>query len=243
MLLRTLRIALITFPLAALCILLMGLTTATASLIERSGNLAHRVASFWGRFLLFVSGVRVDTEGLEHVPRNEGLVLVANHRSMMDIAVLMGLLPVSFRFLAKRSLFKLPFIGWHLFLGGHVGVDREDKRAAVKAMARAREILGQNISVLIFAEGGRSEEGMRSFKGGAAYLAIKAGARVLPIGLTGTRDALPRGSIHIRPARVTLRVGEPIATASLTSRDQAELTDRLQTAVSRLIAPPAAGDR
>lgn len=243
MLLHTLRIALVTDPLAALCIFLMGITAGTASLLDRSGNLAHRIASFWGRFLLFVGGVRIQTEGLEHVPRGEGLVLVSNHGSMLDIAVLMGRLPLSFRFLAKRSLFKVPFIGWHLFLGGHIGIVREDKRAAVKAMARAREILGRDTSVLIFAEGSRSAEGMRSFQGGAAHLAIKAGARVLPIGLTGTRDALPRGSMHIRPARVTLRVGEPIATASLTSRDQKELTARLQTAVSRLIAPPAAGNR
>ena len=236
MILRRLRIALVTNPLAAICVALMGVTCALASMVDRSGHTAHRLASFWGRRLLFVSGVRMDVAGLERVPRQGGLVLVSNHQSMMDIPVLMAYLPVSFRFLAKRQLFRLPFIGWHLALGGHIKIDRTDKRAAVRALSRARELLKRDTSVLVFAEGSRSASGVQSFKAGAAHLAIKAGATAVPIGLTGTRQSLPGGSLQIRPEPVRLRVGLPIPTAGLSSRDQEQLTEKLRASVAALIA-------
>jgi 1-acyl-sn-glycerol-3-phosphate acyltransferase len=234
--LRTLRIALVTDPLAVVCVVGMGLTCSLASLLDRSGNTAHRLASFWGRALLFSSGVKMDVAGLELVPRKGGLVLVSNHQSMMDIPVLMAYLPVSFRFLAKRQLFRFPFIGWHLALGGHIRIDRTDKRAAVRALSRARKVLQANTSVLVFAEGSRSASGVQSFKAGAAHLAIKAGATVVPIGLRGTGQALPKGSVHIRPEPVRLRVGKPISTAGMSARDQKQLTERMRASVAALIA-------
>jgi 1-acyl-sn-glycerol-3-phosphate acyltransferase len=233
---RFLRIALITDPLATVEVVLMGFTTAMAHFVDRRGVLGFRVAAFWARALLFTSGVRVDAAGQERVPRDRGVVFVVNHRSMMDVPVLMACLPVHFRFLAKESLFRVPFIGWNLSLGGHVRVDREDKRSAARALAQARRIIQAGTSVVVFAEGSRSEGGMRRFKGGAAHLAIRSGAPVVPVGLAGTRDALPRGSIHIRPARVQARVGVPMETAGMTAADSEELTRRVQDRVSELIA-------
>jgi len=240
---RNLRIALITDPLAAVCVVGMGVTSSLASMVDRDGDLAHRVVSWWARRLLFAAGVKVDAAGKDRVPKESGLVFVSNHRSMMDIPVLMAHLPASFRFLAKRSLFRTPFIGWHLSLGGHIGIEREDKRSAAKGLAQARRLLGNGGSVLLFAEGSRSRVDLDSFKGGAAHLAIKSGATVVPVGLVGTRNALPRGSFHIRPEPVRLRIGDPISTDGMTSRDHDRLTQTLYARVRDLIAEPAPGDR
>lgn len=217
----------------------MGFTTAIAHLTDRGGSFGFRVAAFWARALLFTSGVRVDSEGQERIPRDRGAVFVVNHRSMMDVPVLMTCLPVPFRFLAKESLFRVPFIGWNLSLGGHIRVVREDKRSAARALAEARRILQAGISVVVFAEGSRSDGVMRAFKGGAAHLAIRSGAPVVPVGLAGTRDALPRGSMHIRPARVQARMGAPMETSGMSAAESEELTRRLQDRVSELIADPA----
>jgi 1-acyl-sn-glycerol-3-phosphate acyltransferase len=101
--------------------------------------------------------------------------------------------------------------------------------------AGARLVRERGVSVLLFPEGGRSPKGLREFKEGAAYIAIKAGVPVVPIALVGMRRLLPMGSIHIRPGRVRLRVGDPIPVTGLAPGDRAELTRRMYEEVSRLL--------
>jgi 1-acyl-sn-glycerol-3-phosphate acyltransferase len=100
----------------------------------------------------------------------------------------------------------------------------------------------RGVSVLLFPEGGRSAEGLREFKEGAAYIAIKAGVPLVPIALVGMRQLLPMGSIHIRAGRVRLRVGDPIPVDGLTAADRAELTKRLYAEISRLLEAPQTCD-
>jgi 1-acyl-sn-glycerol-3-phosphate acyltransferase len=231
--LRKLRIVLITNPLAAFAVFMMGVSTATCHFLDRSGRAGHWAAWFWSRFLILVSGVKLDAKGQENVPRENGLVLVSNHLSMMDIPILMLSLPVVFLFMAKESLFNFPFIGWNLKGGGHIPVNREDKRSAVKALAEARRKVQAGKSVLIFAEGSRSHGGeMRKFKSGAAHLAIKTGATVVPIGIRGSAEALPRGTIQVRPARIRVRIGEPLRATDFDGAE--DLTAVLQGRIRKL---------
>ena len=126
-------------------------------------------------------------------------------------------------------------MGTHLARAGHLPVDRSSPRASLKSMsAGARIIAERGVSVLLFPEGGRSPAGLREFREGAAYIAIKSGAPVLPIGIEGMRQLLPMGSIHLRSGRVKLRVGDPIPTASLKLSDRAALTHRLREEIARL---------
>jgi 1-acyl-sn-glycerol-3-phosphate acyltransferase len=155
----------------------------------------------------------------------------------MDTPVVLAKIPVQFRFLAKRGLFQIPFLGTHLARAGHIPVPREDPRAAVKTMTTAAEMIRtRGISMLVFPEGGRSHDGaLRPFKDGAAYIAIKAGAPIVPVALIGTREALPFGSGRIRPGHVTLRIGELIDTTALTLRDRSAVTERIRTQVVEML--------
>ena len=99
----------------------------------------------------------------------------------------------------------------------------------------ARIIGGRGISVLNFPEGGRSAEGLREFKEGPAYIAIKAGVPVVPVAIVGMRELLPMGSIHLRSGHVVLRVGDPIETKDLDASDRMALTGRLHREVSQLL--------
>jgi 1-acyl-sn-glycerol-3-phosphate acyltransferase len=99
----------------------------------------------------------------------------------------------------------------------------------------ARIVRERGISVLLFSEGGRSAEGLRDFKGGAAYIAIKAGVPVVPIAIIGMRELLPQGSVHLRSGKVKVRVGDPISTVGMTIKDRDELTERLQRNVASLL--------
>jgi 1-acyl-sn-glycerol-3-phosphate acyltransferase len=163
----------------------------------------------------------------------------------MDTPLAMAHIPVQFRFLAKKGLYKIPFIGFHLKRAGHIPVYRGDARASLKTLAEsARIVRERGISVLVFPEGGRSPAQLREFKEGAAYIAIKAGVPAVPVGIAGTRQVLPMGSIIVRSGPVVLRIGRPIPTSNLTLRDHKHLTRQLRERVMALTAcPPPVSQR
>jgi 1-acyl-sn-glycerol-3-phosphate acyltransferase len=152
-------------PLILLGTVLFGSASIIASLFESTGVLQMRCARLWARFLLWVSGVHVKVEGLEHIAANASYVFISNHLSYMDTPVILAHVPVQFRFLAKRGLFQIPFLGQHLRTAGHIPVPRGDPRAAVKTLQLAADTIQQKkISLLVFPEGGRSHNGhMRAF--------------------------------------------------------------------------------
>jgi 1-acyl-sn-glycerol-3-phosphate acyltransferase len=223
-------------PLILLSTIVMGTLSLIASFFDRTGSSQHQLARVWARMLLGVSFIRVRVEGLEKLDPRGAYVFVANHGSFMDIPALLASLPQQFRFFAKKGLFGIPFLGTHLRRAGHLPVDRSSPRASLKTMLEAaRMIGGRGVSVLNFPEGGRSAAGLREFKEGPAFIAIKAGVPVVPVAIVGMRELLPMGAVHIRSGKVVLRVGEPIPTTGMASSDRLELTGRLYREVSRLL--------
>jgi 1-acyl-sn-glycerol-3-phosphate acyltransferase len=219
--------------------MVMGTLSLLASAFDPSGRTQHALARIWARALLGVSGVRVQVEGLEKLRPGASYVLVANHRSYMDTPVVLAHIPLQFRFFAKAGLFRIPLLGGHLRRAGHVPVVRESARASLKSLSEgARLVRERGISLLLFPEGGRSPAGLREFKEGAAYLAIKARVPAIPIGIIGTRQVLPMNSIHVRPQSVRLRLGDPIPTDSLKLVDRADLSHSLRRQVAELIGEP-----
>ncbi|HSU33440.1 MAG TPA: lysophospholipid acyltransferase family protein [Bryobacteraceae bacterium] len=230
-----LRGLLIADPAIVLATILFGLISLLVSFFDQTGRVQVRIARAWAKTLLAVSGVKVRVEGLEHIDPNASYIFAANHLSYMDTPVMLANIPVQFRFLAKRGLFQIPLLGTHLSRAGHIPVPREDPRAAVKVMQLAAEAVQQKrISLLIFPEGGRSRDGvLRPFKEGGAYIAIKAGAPIVPAILIGTRKILRFGAGVVLPGTVTLRLLKPIPTDQLTLKDRAKLTEDLRTAISQ----------
>jgi 1-acyl-sn-glycerol-3-phosphate acyltransferase len=226
-------------PLIFLSTMVMGALSLLASFFDPTGYTQHRIARVWAKMLLAVSFIRVRAEGLEKLDPHGSYVFVANHASFMDIPAILSRLPNQFRFFAKKGLFKIPFLGTHLRRAGHLPVDQSSPRASLKSMSTgARLIAERGISVLLFPEGGRAPDGLREFRDGAAYIAIKAGVPVVPLAIVGMRPLLPMGSIHIRRGHVLLRAGDPIPTAGLKPSDHTELTLRLYREVSRLLEEP-----
>jgi 1-acyl-sn-glycerol-3-phosphate acyltransferase len=232
-----LRSLLITDPLIIVATIMFGAMSLVVSFFDPTRHKQNAMARAWARTLLAVSRVKVRVEGLEKIKEDGSYVFVSNHLSYMDTPVALANIPVQFRFLAKRGLFQIPFLGWHLARAGHIPVPRGDARAAVKTMTLAAQVVReQKISLLIFPEGGRSRKGeMRPFMEGAAYIAIRAGVPLVPIGLQGTREVLPYGSGNIRGGPVILRIGDPIPTDQATIRDRLQLTELLRERIIKLI--------
>jgi 1-acyl-sn-glycerol-3-phosphate acyltransferase len=230
------RSLLITDPIIILATIVMGTYSLLASLFDSDGCLQHKISRVWSRMLLWVSGVRMEIDGLENIHPGASYVFVSNHASLMDTPVVLAHLPVQFRFLAKKGLFLIPILGTHLRRAGHLPVVKDDPRASLKSMSDAARIIRErSYSVLLFPEGGRSAGELKEFKEGAAYIAIKAGVPAVPIGMMGTRQVLPMGSMQIMSGVVKLRIGVPIPTENLTLKDRGQLTQTLRDKVADLI--------
>lgn len=216
-----------------------GTLSLCSSLFDAEGRWQHACARLWSWLILKTSGIRVRVEGLETVNADQTAIYCANHPSAMDIPILFLVLPVQFRFLAKRGLFRLPFIGWHLRRSGHIPVDREHPREALKSLDQAAQKIREGRSVVLFPEGTRSRDGrLLPFKGGSFYLAIRAGAPIVPITLNGTRAVLKPNTWHVRPGQTEMIVHPPIPTADLTPKDADALSERVRRQILSRLRPP-----
>jgi 1-acyl-sn-glycerol-3-phosphate acyltransferase len=233
-----LRSLFISTPVIFVATVLLGTLSLIASFFDGTGNSQHRIARIWGRILLAASFIRLRVEGLENLDPGGVYVFVSNHVSLMDIPAILANLPYQFRFFAKLGLYKIPFIGTHLKRAGHLPVNRTSVKASLKSMTEgARLIAERRICMLLFPEGGRCPEGLREFKEGAAYIAIKAGVPIVPMALVGMREKLPMGSIHLRSGLVTLHIGRPIPTAGMSPGDREALNQRLYSEISAMLVP------
>ena len=213
-------------PLIVVSTIACGAVSVAQSFFDNSGNSMIATARVWARMLVRIARIRLTVEGLEKIDPSRAYVFASNHLSYMDTPVVLGRIPVQFRFMAKSGLFKIPFLGTHLEQAGHIAVPLEDPRAAVKTLSLAAQtIRDRGISILVFPEGGRSDDGvLQEFKEGAAYIAIKAGVPIVPIALIGTREVLAMHSRVFHSGPVTLRIGDPIETKDLKLSDRGELT-------------------
>ena len=172
-----LRATLITAPLIVLDTACFGALSMLASLVDKTGVMQHRIARVWARAMLWFSGIRVAAEGVEKLDPRASYVLVSNHLSLTDTPVVIAHIPLQFRFFAKQGLFRIPFLGGHLRRAGHFPIVRDNPRAGLRTLGEGARLLRERgISVLVFPEGGRSDDGaLKEFHSGAAYVAIKAG--------------------------------------------------------------------
>lgn len=178
-------------------------------------------------------GIQVDVEGLSNVPEPP-FVYCANHQSLLDILVLGSVLPHDYKWAAKRSLMKIPFLGWHLQLAGHVPVDRKaGSRAAAEVIRRFEDTLKAGKPLLVFPEGTRSEDGIvRPFKNGGFYAAQRACVPVVPVALDGTHRLMRKGAIDTGQGRIPVKIGAPITVRK--GMKVAELRETTHAAVIEL---------
>jgi 1-acyl-sn-glycerol-3-phosphate acyltransferase len=168
-------------------------------------------------------------------------VVVSNHESQAD-PFLISHLPWEMKWLGKASLFRIPVVGWMMWLAGDVPVRRGDSASGKGAMAACARWLGRGVPVMIFPEGTRSTDGaLLPFKDGAFRLAIETGADVLPVAVVGTRQALPKHSWRFRAAYARVTMGTPLSTRGLSLGDVETLKASARAQIERLRALAAAG--
>jgi 1-acyl-sn-glycerol-3-phosphate acyltransferase len=225
-------------PAITLYTIVLGTMSIGSSLFQRSGYFAHWCARTWSRLILATTGVRVDVEGLERLEPGRTYVFVSNHQSIYDIPILFWSLPFQLRIIAKDSLGRVPFLGWHLRRTGHMLVDRRHP-ARSRIFTWASRLTSSGLSLIVFPEGTRSRDGrVARFKGGSFYLALQAGLPVVPLSVVGSRHVMLKGRLATYPGHVRLVVHDPIDTHDLAGADSKEFGER----VRRVIVPDAESD-
>jgi 1-acyl-sn-glycerol-3-phosphate acyltransferase len=162
---------------------------------DKKKKITHAQCFWWSDAVISLNPYcNVKASGLENIDHKRAYVIISNHQSMADIVVLYQT-KMQFKWVAKASLFKVPFIGWCLGLIKHIRLLRGDFGSIKAIYHQAIQWLRKDISVLFFPEGTRSSSGkMNEFQNGAFKLAIKEKKPILPICLIGTRDLIPKGS-------------------------------------------------
>jgi 1-acyl-sn-glycerol-3-phosphate acyltransferase len=216
---------------------LFGVPAIFAALVPPRGDWFLRFARGWARSVLAVAGISVRVLHREKAERGKSVVVVANHESFCDILVLLATLPMQVRFLAKRSVFRVPVLGWSIAAAGFVPVDRGDRSRGAATVEAALQRLEGGRSVVIFPEETRTRDGeLLPFKRGAAHLALKSGLPLLPIGIAGTFRILPRGTWDIHTGPVLVSVGNPIDVAGRSLRERDAVTEEARDAIAALRA-------
>ena len=234
--LALIRTLLWTDPLIVLSTILMGLLNLVVAMFDSGGDRQFLMARAWSKMLVRIMGMRMEVTGLENLEPGQHYIFAGNHRSYADTPALLSMLPGNFRFMAKEGLFKIPLLGHHLQVAGHIPVSLVNPRAALKSLHRAAEMIKQRpVSVLIFPEGGRTDGTLEPFKEGAAIIGIKSGVPIVPFGLTGTRDVIRMHGVTIRGGVVQVRLGKPIPTQGLIFKKKTELTEQLRNDVAALL--------
>lgn len=206
------------------------------------GEKVNRLGRLWATIHLRACGITVSVEGLEHMVETPA-ILMCNHQSTLDIFALLSSLRLPFKWVAKKELFSVPFLGLALRAGRNIAIDREHPRRALKAMGEAALRIREGDNVLIFPEGTWSKtDTLLPFKRGGFSLALRTGAPIVPVGIRGTRRLQPEGCL-VPQAKglIEVRVGRPIPVKAGGQSAKAALMLEVRSHIERLASPEPAG--
>lgn len=175
----------------------------------------QKAGSYWGRVwakgTCYLSFVRVKVTGKEYLDPDQSYIFVANHSSSYDIYSMYGFLGRDIRWMMKKELMRVPFLGWACKMVGHIAVDRSNAMKAAETLNAAKKTLKNGTSVVFFPEGSRTKTGkMGPFKRGAFVTAKEIGLPVAPVTIIGTFNIKKPGEKIIRPGKVILKIQPPV---------------------------------
>ena len=183
-------------------------------------RLLYRMFMFGAWNGVRLTGVRVQTVGLDTLDPARTYIFMSNHVSNLDPPITIPLIPRRTSVMVKKELFKFPILGQAMRMGSLVPVDRGNRDAGIESVRSAKQVVAQGLNMTIYVEGHRSFDGkLLPFKKGPFYLAMECGVPVVPVTITGTHEVMPKGRFAIKPGMVTVIFHPPIEPKDFGSRD------------------------
>ena len=201
----------IALPILVVLTLLTSIITIIGSAIGKSDFWGYYPARIWSRLFCFFSLVKVEVSGRENMDKNKSYVFVSNHQGAYDIFLVYGYLNHNFKWVMKQSLRNIPFVGKACQSAGHIFIDRGNPTAIQHTIEAAKMKLQGGMSVVIFPEGTRSEDGkLHKFKRGAYQIAVDLNIPVVPMTINGSFEIFPRTGKLLSRHPLTLTIHKPI---------------------------------
>ena len=189
----------------------LGIAAIVAGLVTGKTTVVYRMGRLWASAHLKAMGIAPVYSGLEHAEGEAPRIFLANHLSTLDIWVMVPVLPVTTRFVSKRTIFWIPVLGQAMAVAGFIAIDRKDRSSAIRSLGRAVDTIRQGASIILFPEGTRSRNGkLAPFKRGSFHLALDAGVPIVPVAISGTYDVVRPRSIVVRPGPVHVTFAPPV---------------------------------
>ena len=226
----TLLFAIYTFVICTVMLLLSVVAFVLTVPFDKQRKVVHELSRALVYMFVMVPPMwKRRVEGLEHIEKDKPYVIVINHQSMVDIMMLY-LVPMTFRWVSKREVYRIPFIGRFLLLHGDITIDRKQgSKAMRKVMEKGQMWLGRGVSVSMFPEGTRSKDGeIHRFKAGAFALAKEAGVGILPVVMDGSTTMFKPSMMVNWRNEFVIRVLPPVTAEEVAQTDQSELMEQVR---------------
>lgn len=201
-------------------------------------NVPTWIMQTWGKVLLWVGGVKINITGMEHVDPEQPSIYMANHASMIDIPILIAALPVHLRFIFKKSILWIPFLGQTIWAMGMIPIDRGHRQKATASLRKAGERIRSGFHVLIFPEGTRTKDGrLLPFKKGGFRLALQEHVDIIPITLLNTAEICGRNSMLAKPGVVEMVIHPRYSTAEAQLENRHEVIEDMRQLIGSSLPP------
>lgn len=167
-----------------------------------------------------LTGVRVQTVGLDKLDPARTYIFMSNHVSNLDPPIITPLIPRRTSVMVKKELLTYPILGRAMRMGSMVPVDRGNRDAGIESVRISKQVVQKGLNMTIYVEGHRSFDGkLLPFKKGPFYLAMECGVPVVPITITGTHYLMPKGRFAIKPGTATVIFHTPIEPKTFGGRE------------------------
>ena len=188
---------------------------------DRNGDFFRWCPWLWSKCILWTFGIHVKVKGLDNIDLNKPYIFVSNHASMADIPTVMVALNGKVNIVFKKELTRVPIWGWALRYGPFIMIDRSNPRDALGSIERAIQTIRSGQSIILFPEGTRTNDGkLHPFKRGAFSLAAKSGIPVVPMTINNTYGIMPKGSLVVKKADISVILEKPIPTFGIESKSE-----------------------
>jgi len=195
-------------------------------------KVTNKIALIWSKSIVWAAGAKIELHGLDKIDFSKSYVFAGNHQSHIDVVSVFSILPLTVRYIAKKELFRIPLFGWAMAAAGTIKVDRSNREKAIKSIEQAGESIRNGVSVILFPEGTRSDDGeIHAFKKGAFVLATKSGVPVVPISISGTRRILEKHSLKLNPGTVKIVISDPIESSNYKLEEREEFANDVRNVI------------